>query len=145
MKKTGILLALLLVVGIVVVAYAGAINIPLVLDKKNSGGDEENPAASGFVIVNQNPRKTIVEFQVRGLTPDEDYWAYYYSETDPGWYEIGELKMNKFGSGHVHKNMDRFDSGDYWFGVSAEGQDEMNGDSQVLIHGGWAAGSPVTL
>ena len=141
MKKTGILLTVLLVLGIAVVAYAGAIKIDLYLDMKQAGQNED-PAASGFVIVNQNKQGAFAQFQVRGLTPGKQYWGYCYYVADASFFDIGEFTMNKSGSGHLHAASEEGPppAGNYWFGVSDVDPDGMTAANQVLI-----MASPVTL
>ena len=141
MKKTGILLTVLLVLGIAVVAYAGAIKIDLFLDM-NQAGEKEDPAASGFVIVNQNKQGAFAQFQVRGLTPGKPYWGYCFYIPDNDFTDIGKLTMNKFGSGHLHaaSKIETPPAGDYWFGVSDMDPDVMTAANQVL-----RMASPVTL
>ncbi|MBA7492126.1 hypothetical protein ES702_02675 [subsurface metagenome] len=139
MKKTGILLTILLVLGIAVVAYAGAIKVSLYPDTANAGALED-PAASGFVIVNQNKQGAIAQFQVRGLTPGKQYWGYCYDIAAASFIDIGELKMNKFGSGHLHAANGPVPAGNYWFGVSDVDPDGMTAANQVL-----RMANPVTL
>ena len=117
MKKTTILLTLVLVVGIALAAWAGATKIDLYLDTQQLAGQAEAPGASGFVIVNENPRKTVIQFQVRGLTAGERYWAYYFAVPGGPHKVLGELKMNNFGSGHLHVNFPGTIASTYWLGV----------------------------
>ena len=139
MKKTGVLLTGLLVLGIAVVAYAGAIKVSLYPDT-NQAGALEDPAASGFVILNQNKQGGIAQFQVRGLTPNKQYWGYCFDIAANSFMDMGEFKMNKFGSGHLHAANGPLPEGDYWFGVSDVDPDGMAAANQVLI-----MASPVTL
>ena len=139
MKKTGILLTVLLVLGIAVVAYAGTIKVSLYPDTANAGALED-PAASGFVIVNQNKQGAIAQFQVRGLTPGKQYWGYCYDIATVSFIDIGKFTMNKFGSGHLHAANGPLPEGKYWFGVSNADPDGMTSANQVL-----RMASPVAL
>lgn len=99
MKKRAMLIAVALVVGIALAAYAGATKYAL--DTGPAGTTE-----SGWVIVNNNPQKTIVNFQVDGLpvAAGQQYWAYYLDP--PNLVQIlGELKVNKKGSGHLNAHV----------------------------------------
>ena len=137
--KTSILLAIALILGISLVAYAGAIKVSLSRDTANAGALED-PAARGFVIVNQNKQGAIAQFQVRGLTQGKQYWGYCYDVTATSFIDIGEFTMNKSGSGHLHAANGPVPAGDYWFGVSDVDPDGMSAANQVL-----RMASPVTL
>jgi len=94
-----LIILLILILGISLVAYAGATKYTLI--EYNDSGTE------GWVIVNINPQKTILVFQVDGLTAGEKYRAFYWDYALPysGIIEIGELKVNKFGSGHLNVHL----------------------------------------
>ena len=95
MKKIAVLLAIALVLGVSLAAYAGATKY--VLDQGTAADGTE----SGFVVVNfPKEGKAIGQFQVRGLDPNEDYWAYVRDDGDIT--ILGLLKVNKHGSGHLH-------------------------------------------
>lgn len=111
MKKTTMLLAIALVVGISLVAYAGATKFTL------TQGKAATDTESGFAIVNDDTdeEQTIIQFQVRGMAPGT-YWAYYkYPSKFP--VVLGQLKVNKRGHGHYHANVPIL-SRWYWLGVS---------------------------
>ncbi|TET74528.1 MAG: hypothetical protein E3J56_02275 [Candidatus Aminicenantes bacterium] len=100
MKKTAILLAIVMVLGISLVAYAGATKYTL------PAGSAATTTESGWVIVNTNPQMTILNFQVDGLPvgSGQQYWAYYkYPGVAP--VVLGELKVNKKGSGHLNAHV----------------------------------------
>jgi len=112
MKKTAIVLAVLLVVGIAVAAYAGATKLTLTARQGNVG-------ETGFVVVNDaNAQKTIFQFQMRGGTPGTKYWGYYYLIPGDTWILLGEFKMNNSGSGHLHATVTSCLNRPYWVGVS---------------------------
>ena len=141
MKKTGILLTVLLVLGIAVVAYAGAIKVSLYRDTDNAGALED-AAASGFVIVNQNKQGAFAQFQVRGLTPGKPYWGYCFYVPDNDFTDIGKLTMNKSGSGHLHAASKIVPpAGNYWFGVSDVDPDGMTDATHQVLR----MDSPITL
>jgi len=96
MRKIALLLIVALVLGVSAAAYAGVVKCTFI-----QGTDAITHEESGFVVINWiTEDKVIGQFQVRGLDPDQDYWAYV---KDPGGTTIlGPLKVNKHGSGHLH-------------------------------------------
>lgn len=114
MKKTAILLTIALVVGISLAAYAAATQYTLSL----GGAKSTPPTESGFAIVNDNPQKTVIQIQVRGL-PSGNYYAFYkkIENGSHNYYPLGQLKVNKIGSGHLHKNETPRIERPYWIGV----------------------------
>lgn len=118
MKKIAILLTIALVLGISLAAYAGATRYVFDHFYTTITGNE-----SGFAVVNNqtngpNP-KTIIEIQVRGMDPSTPYWGYYHlGGVGDTWISLGELKINKSGSGHVHAKVTPALSGSFWVGVS---------------------------
>jgi hypothetical protein len=124
MKK--IIILLILILGISLVAYAGATKYTLM--EHNGTGSE-----TGWVIVNINPQKTILEFQVDGLTAGEKYRAFYWDYALPysGIIEIGELKVNKFGSGHLNVHLSEGISEPCQIGVWVS-EDDISNSNVVL-------------
>jgi len=113
MKKVALLLVVVLVLGISVMAYAGATKYTLTL------GDAADGTESGFVVVNfPKEGKAIGQFQVRGLDPDKDYWAYYKEPSKPS-EVIGMVKVNQSGSGHLHVMTDEAEPiPGFWLGIA---------------------------
>jgi len=111
MKKLIILLVIIL--GISLVAYAGATKYTL------NQCDQATGTESGWVIVNTNPQMTVLEFQVDGLPvgSGEQYWAYYLPVGAPPVVILGEIKVNKFGSGHLNARVPGGIS-NFWVGVA---------------------------
>jgi len=113
MKKIALLLVITLVLGLSVVAHAGATKYTL------TQGFSADGTESGFVVVNfPKEGKAIGQFQVRGLDPNKDYWAYYY---DPAQSPevIGMVKVNKRGSGHLHVATDEaVEIPGFWLGIA---------------------------
>jgi hypothetical protein len=128
MKK--LIVLLIIILGISLVAYAGATKCDLV--KHTAAVDDE----SGWLIVNTNPQKTILVFQVDGLPVGEDIHYYAYYTDGQTIYPLGELKVNKFGSGHLNVSVSvddapSFDS--FFIGVSNAETIPMNGSTVVLV------------
>ena len=79
MKRVAILVAIALVLGIFLAANANPVKFELEqgipppgLNSLNINGNE-----TGFVIINHTDEgTTVLEFQLRGLTPDFDYYVY---------------------------------------------------------------------
>jgi hypothetical protein len=117
MKK--IIILLIIILGISLIAYAGANEYPL----EQGCSPDVNLNEGGWVIVNTNPQKTILNFHVDGLTVGngERYWAIGRPVGAPsGDAEIfGELKVNKFGSGHLNVHVAGGIS-DYYIGVECK-------------------------
>ena len=113
MRKTTILLAAVLVVGIALAAYAGATKLMLTAQQGNAG-------ETGFVVVNDaNSQKTIFQFQMRGGMQGTRYWGYYHlGGSGDTWISLGEFKVNKKGSGHLHATVTPCLDRPYWVGVS---------------------------
>ena len=100
MKKIALLLIVALVLGVSAAAYAGAVKCTFM-----QGADPITGEESGFVVINWiTEDKVIAQFQVRGLDPNEDYWAYVRDDGDTT--ILGPLKVNKHGSGHLHMVVD---------------------------------------
>jgi len=101
MRKIALLLIVALVLGVSAAAYAGAVKCTFM-----QGTDAITHEESGFVVINWiTEDKAIGQFQVRGLDPTLDYWAYV---RDAGGTPtiLGPLKVNKHGSGHLHVVVD---------------------------------------
>ena len=100
MKKTAILLAIVMVLGISLVVYAGAQKVTF-----NPGLDHDG-TSFGFVIINQTPSNADIEatiqVQVRDLTAQTNPATY---EVYSGGTKLGEFTTNKKGHGHVHINL----------------------------------------
>lgn len=113
MKKITALLVIVLAVGIALAAYAGATKCTLQPYLANSG-------ETGFTIVNDaNSQKTIFQFQMRGGTQGTRYWGYYHlGGSGDTWISLGEFKMNKAGSGHLHATVKPCLDRPYYVGVS---------------------------
>jgi len=128
MKKTAVLLAIALVLGFSLAAYAGATKYPL------TQGDAANGTESGFVVVNfPKEGKAIGQFQVRGLAPG-DYYAYY-KEKGKASVVIGKIKVNQSGSGHFHAmtdEMERPSEGWVWLGIANRESPPPTSDEVIL-------------
>ena len=113
MKKI-IILSMILILGISLVAYAGATKYEL-MPHVAAVADE-----SGWVIVNTNPQKMILNFQVDGLPVDDnqEYWAFYYNYDTKVLEVLGQLKVNKFGSGHLNAHVSEGISENFQVGVA---------------------------
>lgn len=75
----------------------------LILSQGSAGKDTD---ANGFIIINHvKEGKTVIQVQVRGLETAGTYQVFHKA---PGMESevLGELKVNKFGSGHFHGNLD---------------------------------------
>jgi hypothetical protein len=127
MKKL-LILSILLILGISLVAYAGATKYELIPYK--TAGDN----TSGWVIVNTNPQKMILEFQVDGLPVDnnQEYWAYYYNYDTKELEVLGQLKVNKFGSGHLNAHVSEGISENFQVGV-ANCENMADGDVTLYV------------
>lgn len=117
MKKIAVFLAVALVLGISLATYAGAPKFTLLNGPCVRATGEE----SGFAIVNDaNGQKTVIQIQVRNMSPGT-YYVYF--GTGGVYDTLGQLKLNKLGSGHFHTSVSpvlpRSTNGTkYWLGVS---------------------------
>jgi len=94
MKKIAVLLAIALVLGVSLAAYAGAKKY--VLEPTLAA-----PGASGFVIIHYvKEEKTIGQIQVRGLVPG--MYEVMVGSGPPGDPLLGTIEVKKNGSGHLH-------------------------------------------
>ena len=121
MKK--IIILLIIILGISLVAYAGATKLFLDPGCSYTGG-------SGWVIVNTNPQMTILEFQVDGLAVGESqrYWVIGRPVGAPNEdAEIfGELKVNEFGHGTLNVRVQGGIS-DFYVGIEDDGEPPHDG------------------
>ena len=123
MKK--LIVILVIILGISLIAYAGVTKIDLA--QWRAAVEDE----SGWVIVNINPQKIILEFQVDGL-PVGEYWAYYWDfNSDP--VVLGQLKVNKFGSGHLNAHVSEGISESFQVGI-ADDISVVIGNDQVVLY-----------
>jgi len=125
MKKIALLLIVALVLGVSAAAYAGAIKCTFI-----QGADAITGEESGFVVINWiTDDKVIAQFQVRGLDPDENYWAYVKDDGDIT--ILGPLKVNKHGSGHLHMAVDPGESSTPGVEIGIT-TDNVNASKQIL-------------
>ena len=78
MRKLFASLAALLVVASVTISLASERHVKVPFESMNNSG------VSGFVILNQLPNEkgSVVEVQVKGLKPGEEYSSFYYESSD---------------------------------------------------------------
>ena len=124
MKK--LIILLIIILGISLIAYAGATKYTLVLGCSSDIANTE----SGWVIVNTNPQMTILEFQVDGLVVGEGerYWAIGRPVGSLAGVAkiLGELKVNEFGSGTLNVHIPGGIS-DYFIGIENEDKTPPDG------------------
>ena len=131
MKK--LIILLIIILGISLVAYAGA-------NKYELG--QHTPAfgtETGWVIVNTNSQMMVLEFQVDGLPLDvnQQYWAFYYNYDTSSLEVLGQLKVNKFGSGHLNAHVSEGISEHFQVGVAVTADpiaDPINNGNVVLYY-----------
>ena len=132
MKKTTMLLAITLVLGISLVAYAGATKVVFF---QGPGAVDEHENASGFAIINETPEddiETVVQIQIRNAAPNFTYYVWSAGESR------GSFTTNKRGSGHFHLNLRSGDTplGTYLSIRSWDGWDAAN-TNLVLVYPSW--------
>ena len=96
MKK--LIVLLIIILGLSLVAYAGATKVVFF---QGPGAVGEHSEASGFAIINETPEgatTTVVQIQVRGAAANFTY--YVWSEESRG-----SFTTNKKGSGNFHLNL----------------------------------------
>lgn len=102
MKKTGTLLAVVLVLGISLVAYAGAQKVGFFPGEGYGYEDGKHSEAYGFVIINRAPTEDVevtIQIQIRDAAASYEYYVY------SGGSLLGTFTTNKKGYGHFHCNL----------------------------------------
>lgn len=127
MKKIAILVAIALALGILLTAYANPVKFELERGTPPPGlnSPEINGNETGFVIINHTDEgTTVLQFQLRGLTPDFDYYVYYAMWdahnnliTPSPYPTFGPMKVNKFGFGHFHMEIPEITVSKYVVGI----------------------------
>ena len=132
MKKI-IILSLLLILGLSLVAYAGATKV-VFFQGPGAVGDHKD--ASGFAIINETPEgatTTVVQIQVRDAAANFTYYVYSAGSR-------GSFTTNIKGSGNFHLNLSPEDSVlGFWLNIRTS--DEVPADNlnlnMVLVYPVW--------
>ncbi len=133
MKKTTVLFAIALILGVSLIAYAtGATKVVF---SQGPGAVEEHLNASGFAIINETPEndtETVVQIQIRNAAPSFTYYVW------SAGISRGSFTTNKKGSGHFHLNLSPSDTGlGYWLSIRSSDEIAPNNANLVLVHPFW--------
>ena len=132
MKKTTVLLIGVLVLGISLVAYAGATKVVF---SQGPGAVDDHVNASGFAIINETPEgntTTVVQIQIRNAAPTFTYYVWSEGESR------GSFTTNKKGFGHFHLNLSPTDTGlGYWLSIRSSDEIAPGNTNLVLVYPSW--------